>query len=108
MKHLIVIYPNCAGLVAFPDDYEIPLETLQGFVRGSIETIPTFHKNHVLIVNEENKFVEPRIPNMRATRILSPFIKDVIFGNALIMEVKGEELVGLGEETAAKWMEILQ
>ncbi len=108
MKELIVIYPDQVGSMIYSDDFEISLETMQGFVGGPIETIPAFRAGYVLIVNEEHKILGNLKINMRATRILSPDIKDALFGTALLMKVDGEDLVVLDREETAEWLKMLQ
>lgn len=76
-------------------DMETTLEALQAYVGGYIEAV-TVTPDAALICNEEG-----RLLNLPYNRKI--FGED-IYGPALIMGVKGEELVGLTDEQAAALM----
>ena len=107
MKHLIVIYPGHVGEVLYVGR-EPDLETVQGFVGGEIETIPTFRQGYVLVVNNEGKLRGDFEVNLKATLILRPGIKDIIVGPALLMKAEGEELAGISSAEIQEWREVLR
>ena len=107
MKRLIVIYPDHVGEVLYVGN-EPDLETLQGFVGGDIETIPTFRQGYVLVVNNEGKLRGDFEVNLKATLMLRPGVKDVIVGPALLMKTEGEELVGINSAEIQEWREVLR
>lgn len=88
------------------DDGEgLSLETLQNLVEGHIETTQTIFgpykrgERPVLIVNEEGKINDCKY-NRIATE--ASYAADMIFGNAVLMCAKGEELVGFRKEHAER------
>lgn len=76
-------------------EMETTLEALQAYVGGYIEAV-TVATDAALICNEEG-----RLLNLPYNRKI--FGED-IYGPALIMGVKGDELVGLTDEQAAALM----
>ena len=96
-------------LHCFPGD-TVPLKDLQEMVEGHIEVTPTMlaaswsrEKDTdaiILIINEEGKLKGLPL-NQKATDISGiNLYDDVIVGNAILMAVRGEELIGLTEEAA--------
>lgn len=72
----------------------VSLEDFQAWVGGYIEVIPVAD-NILLIVNEEGKINGQCKFNDKAT-LICPF--DVIFGNAVLAKLDGEDIVPFDED----------
>lgn len=108
---MIVIRPDRTSYIlhCFPKD-TLPLRDLQDIVEGPIEVVDTVlskgwveekdMERIVLVVNEEGKMQGLPV-NRDATR-LSLIFHDVIVGNAVLMGVRGEDLIGFSLEEAER------
>lgn len=85
------------------EDGTLDLKELQGIVGGYIETVSTMFRRYgapiVLIVNEEGK-LQGLEPNRAASACID--YQDIICGNAILMQAKGENLVGFDKSTAER------
>lgn len=110
MKDLyaIVIHHDSPALLLHCDDGDtMALKSLQEIVDGYIETVPTALAPNwgdekagriLLIINEEGKLRGLPL-NIDATD-LSALLDDVIVGNAVLMQEKGEKLIGFTKDKA--------
>lgn len=108
-RYAIVIPTNEEAVLLHCDDGDgLSLEDMQGIVEGYIETVPTLlHTSWgdkdcdriLLIVNEEGKL--QGLPyNQFATEMSAVVVDDEIMGNAILMQARGDELVGFSESKA--------
>lgn len=78
---------------------EPSLKLLQTLVDGYIETVPA--KRGVLIVNESGKC--DGLPfNANATAMLRADVRDIILGDAVLVQADGERLIGFPLRHAAR------
>lgn len=110
-RYAVFITPKGKGgmIHCFPGE-GFELEEMQKMVEGYIETVPVALSaaklgeedvdRLVMIVNEEGKLKGLKY-NETATD-MTMLAQDSIVGNALIMAQRGEELIGVTRETAAK------
>lgn len=115
-RYAIVIPADREALLLRCDEGgQMSLEEMQGIVEGPIECAPsaldtTWAREPVdrivLVVNEEGKLLGLPV-NARATKLFAWEGADVLAGNALLMAVRGEELIGFTEPVAksicAEW-----
>ena len=109
-RYVIVIPHDHDAILLHCDDGDtMELKYLQGIVEGNIETVPTAlaanwaHEDGinqiVLIVNEEGKL--QGLPyNLNANDLMLNVERDYIVGNAVLMAVRGEELIGFTKDAA--------
>lgn len=92
-------------------DERMDLKEMQNLVEGDIETVPTVIASHwadekgvsiLMVVNEEGK-LHGMHWNPKATTLCG-YCPDYIVGNALIVGVKGDELIALKRSAAEKIM----
>lgn len=107
-RYVIAITPENTHYPIHCDDGEtMALQSLQGMVEGPIETVPSALSptwarepvdNILLIVNEEGKLMG--LPHNENATALSLLLDDEIVGNAILMAVRGDELIGFRREVA--------
>ena len=98
-KYLITVHSDGAILAnEYLDNEEFELEDLQGFVGGYIETVPTcFGDDVIMLVNEEGKLKE--LPYNEIASEIQHFTRaDLLFGDAVLVRVVGEDFDGFDEE----------
>ena len=111
-RYAIVSVPGEEPIMlhCFPGD-TLELEELQQIVCGYIESVPTVLAKEwsgedgvgtVLFVNEEGKL--KGLPVNEWATDISALYNDVIVGNAVLMGVKGEDVIGLTEKAAKNIM----
>lgn len=105
---IVLPYRAPALLLHCDDGDGFGLKTMQDLVEGYIETAPAAPTAEglqtVLIVNEEGKLRGLPI-NEPATRLCA--VPDLIVGNALLMAVKGDRLIGLKQKEAERILQAL-
>lgn len=102
-RYVVVFPPDHAPQILRCDDGDgMQLKTLQNLVGGPIETIPAYDTARcydepelptVLIVNEEALLQEP-LPAFNWSAWLASPIDVLIRGNAILMQVRGDEWIG--------------
>ena len=101
------------GFLLCQHDERMDLKEMQDLVGGYIETVPTVIASHwadekgvsiLMIVNEEGK-LHYLDYNAKATALYG-FRLDYIAGNALIVGVKGDELIALKRSAAEEIMRV--
>lgn len=108
-EYKMIVLPQDGGSLMFTRWHpSAPLEILQQIVGGNIETVPCTIPcdgldvdSLVVIINEEGK-LKGMEENELATAVSGLWGIDILVGNAVIMGVKGDELVCLKEEDAER------
>ena len=106
-EYKMIVLPQDGGSLMFTRRHpSAPLEILQQIVGGNIETVPCTipcdgidAESLVMVLNEEGKLRNME-ENELATAVSGMWGNDVLVGNAVILGVKGDELVCLKAEDA--------
>ena len=101
------------GFLMCQHDERMDLKEMQDLVEGDIETVPTVIASHwaeekgvsiLMVVNEEGK-LHGMDWNPKATTLCG-YCPDYIAGTALIVGVKGDELIALKRSAAEEIMRV--
>ena len=108
-KYLISIHTDDNIVVNEYDDNEkIELEDFQAFVGGYIETVPTFLMKGVLMLVNENGKLDLSPHNKIASAIEHYTLDDLIFGDVVLVKVKGKDFDGFTEDEKNKIIKFLE
>jgi len=98
MQYIIKISANGnTRVIPFAKNSRIPLDLLQEYVGGHIETVSCIAHGYVMVINEEGKLLG--LPINKVATVLYNSVFDNICGDVILMRTYNSDLCGFNFDT---------